>query len=98
MASFYRGKSGKTDQRGKNGPPAFWPKPPVLYAGIYNSHLCPCLSQSCRSYGGASRHGFRVIRQNVFFTKPSYVKGRKIVKFRYLMNIVIYSFVLGCNK
>ena len=31
------------------------------------SHLCPCLSQACRSYGETSRHGSRVIRQNVFF-------------------------------
>ena len=34
----------------------------------------------------------------VFSTKRSNVKGLKIVKFRYLMNIVIYLFVLGCNK
>ena len=31
-------------------------------------------------------------------TKPYYVKGRKIVKIRYLMKIVIYLFAFGCNK
>ena len=95
------GESGvrRTSAAGQNGPPAFWPKAAVPYAGSYTSHLCPCLSESCRSYGGASRHSFRVIRPNVPFQQnPSYMKGRRFVKFMYLMNIVIYLFVLGCNK
>ena len=64
LTHLCNGKWGKTDQRGKTDHRLL-----VLYAGLYTSHLCPCLSESCRSYGGASRHGFRVIRQNVVFYK-----------------------------
>ena len=63
-----RGKWVRRNSGAKLKPsPAFWPKPAVLYARVYTNHLCACLSQSCMPYSGASRHGFRVIRQYVVF-------------------------------
>ena len=64
----------------QNGPPAFWPKPAVLYAGVYNSHLCPCVVQLIW-WGQLAR--FLNYSPKRFSTKRCYVKGRKIVQFRH---------------
>ena len=92
---------GKDGPAGQNGPPAFWPKPLVLYVCWSNSHLCPCLrpSRAGRMVGPTGTVS-ELFAKMLFFHKTILFLCEKSddLKIKYLMNNVLHLFVLGCTK